>query len=107
MTDVFHRMVVKPLVCIIVMKIRNPLIRLAAEFAEIMSRSRARGQRQIDRNSRRIKPACHRHRDIMHTRDVFQRPKRRHLRIEAHHLIDVFLCEKLLETAVFCRALKA
>ena len=56
---------------------------------------------------RRIKPACHRHRDVMHARDVFQRPKRRHLRIEAHHLIDVFLCEKLLETAVFCRALKA
>jgi len=81
MTDPFHMVGGKPLVRIIIVQIRNPLIRFAPEFSEIMAGRRAGCQRQIDRNACRIKSLGYRHGNIVDTRDMTECLERRRLTV--------------------------
>ena len=72
MADSFHMVGGEPLVRIIIMKVRNPLIGLAAEFSEIMSRCRTGCQCQVDRHARFVKSLGYYHRDIMDSGNMSQ-----------------------------------
>ena len=70
--DSFHVVGGEPLVRVVIVKVRDPLVWLAAEFSEVMSRRRAGCQRQIDGHACLIKALGHRHRNVVDACDVSQ-----------------------------------
>ena len=70
MTDPFHVMFAKPLVCIVIVKIGNTFIGLAAELSEVVSCCRPGGEGEVNGDTGLIKPAGHGHCDIVYPCDV-------------------------------------
>ena len=70
--DSFHMVGGEPLVRVVIVKIRDPLVWLAAKFSEVMSRCRAGCQRQIDGHACLIKALGHHHRNVVDAGDVSQ-----------------------------------
>ena len=91
MADAFHMELLKPLRGIIIMKIRNSLIGLAAEFSQIMSHRCTGRQCHIDRHTGVIKTAGYGHRHVVYTGDMTQGLKRGRLAVETHHLINILI----------------
>ena len=103
MADVLHMVIVEPLVRIIIVKIRHPLIGLAAKFSQIMACRRAACEGQVDGNACSVKPSGHGH--MVDTCDVLKGAKRGNLCIEPHHLIHVFPAKRFPEFLIFSAGL--
>ena len=91
MADIFHMISVKPLGRVVIMKIGNPLVGLAAEFSQVMTGGRSGSQGQIDGHSRLLQSPGHRHRHVMNAGDMLQRLKGRRFLIEPHHFINILI----------------
>ena len=73
MADVLHVMACEPFIRIVIVKIGDALVGLAAEFPQVVAGRRAGGQRHVDGHSRPIKPPCDGQRHVVDAGDVLQR----------------------------------
>ena len=89
MTDVRQPVAAEPQIRVIVVQIRHPLPRMAAELADVVSGGAAGYQRQIHRRAAAPQRPAAGQCDVMHPGDVLQRAVGRHLQPQPHHLIDV------------------
>ena len=84
-----HTVLCHAVVCIVVMKVRDPslLALAAAVFAYVMACSSGRCECDINRDARIAELPCHVCRDIMHSGNVSEGIEGRDLCSEAHEFI--------------------
>ena len=98
--DVGKVMAFGPQGSVVVMHEGHFLVRLASELAQVMGRRRAGDQRQVHGRTGGMEPPGDGHRHVMHSRDVLQGLELRDLRVQAHHLVDIFPVPVLQESSV-------
>ena len=89
MSDIRELMPPEPEVRVVVVQVRHPFPRPAAEFADVVPGGTAGHQGQVHGDPGLSQSPAHGHGDVMHPRNMLQRPERRDLQAQTHHLIHI------------------
>ena len=90
MADLREPPAAEPQIGIIVMEIRHPLPRSAAELADVVPGGAAGYQSQVHGHPGLLQLPAHGYGNVMYPRDMLQSPEGCHLQPQAHHFIDIF-----------------